>query len=52
DVKYEADGGPSFRDCFEILRTSARPGVDRRSVLRWLFFNLYVGKNDSHAKIL
>jgi serine/threonine-protein kinase HipA len=52
DVKYEADGGPSFRDCFEILKQSSRPGVDQRNALRWLFFNLYVGNNDSHAKNL
>jgi serine/threonine-protein kinase HipA len=52
DVKYEADGGPSFRDCFEILKASSRPGVDQRNALRWLFFNLYVGNNDSHAKNL
>lgn len=52
DVKYEADGGPSFRDCFEILKDSARPAVDQRNLLRWLFFNLYVGNNDSHAKNL
>ena len=52
DVKYEADGGPSFRDCFDILKKSSRPGVDQRNLLRWLFFNLYVGNNDSHAKNL
>ncbi|HJV76204.1 MAG TPA: type II toxin-antitoxin system HipA family toxin [Noviherbaspirillum sp.] len=52
DVKYEADGGPSFKDCFEILGASSQPGVDRRNLLRWLFFNLYIGNNDSHAKNL
>ncbi|WP_066407625.1 type II toxin-antitoxin system HipA family toxin [Bordetella ansorpii] len=53
DVKYEADGGPSFADCFALVkRESVRPGVDQRLLLRWLFFNLYVGNNDSHAKNL
>lgn len=52
DVKYEADGGPTFAECFAILGQSAQPGVDRRNLLRWLFFNLYVGNNDSHAKNL
>ena len=52
DVKYEADGGPSFQECFDIVGKSAQPGVDRRNLLRWLFFNLYVGNNDSHAKNL
>ncbi|MDO8300691.1 type II toxin-antitoxin system HipA family toxin [Lacisediminimonas sp.] len=52
DVKYEHDGGPSFKDCYDLLAMSAQPAVDRRTLLRWLFFNLYVGNNDSHAKNL
>ena len=51
--KYEADGGPSFVDCFNVVRQhSVEPGTDQRQLLRWLFFNLYVGNNDSHAKNL
>lgn len=53
DVKYEMDGGPSFKECFDLLLTySVRPAIDQRNLLRWLFFNLYVGNNDSHAKNL
>ncbi len=52
DVKYEYDGGPTFADCYELLKRSARPAVDRLQLLRWLFFNLFVGNNDSHAKNL
>lgn len=52
DVKYELEGGPGFRDCYELLGMSAAPAVDRRQLLRWLFFNLYVGNHDSHAKNL
>ena len=52
DVKYEHDGGPSFADCYALLATSARPAVDRLQLLRWLFFNLCTGNNDSHAKNL
>jgi serine/threonine-protein kinase HipA len=51
-VKYEHDGGPTFKDCFDIVGLSARPAPDRIALLRWLFFNLYVGNNDSHAKNL
>jgi serine/threonine-protein kinase HipA len=51
-VKYEHDGGPGFRDCYALLGDSAQPAVDRRNLLRWLFFNLYVGNHDSHAKNL
>ncbi|EGF31864.1 putative HipA protein [Oxalobacteraceae bacterium IMCC9480] len=53
DIKYEADGGPTFAQCFALLRThSVLPAIDQRNLLRWLFFNLYVGNNDSHAKNL
>ncbi|CAN7160823.1 type II toxin-antitoxin system HipA family toxin [Massilia sp. LjRoot122] len=52
DVKYEHDGGPGFPECFALLKQSTQPGVDQRHLLRWLFFNLYTGNNDSHAKNL
>jgi len=53
EVKYEIDGGPTFKECFNLLRIySAQPAIDQRNLLRWLFFNLYVGNNDSHAKNL
>ncbi len=52
-VKYEFDGGPSFKDCYELLKkSSVAPANDLLNLLRWLFFNLYVGNNDSHAKNL
>lgn len=51
-VKYEHDGGPGLKDCFELLGRSTDPAPDRRNLLRWLFFNLYTGNNDSHAKNL
>lgn len=52
DVKYEAEGGPTFKDCYDLLEISARPAVDRLQLLRWLFFNLCAGNDDSHAKNL
>lgn len=51
-VKYEYDGGPTFQDCYAVLNSSAQPAVDRLQLLRWLFFNLCAGNNDSHAKNL
>ncbi len=49
--KYESDGGPGFKQCFDLLALhSAQPALDQRNLLRWLFFNLFVGNNDSHAK--
>lgn len=49
--KYEVDGGPSFKTCFDLVRKySVQPAVDQRNLLRWLFFNLCIGNHDSHAK--
>lgn len=51
--KYEREGGPDLATCGELIdRYSTRPAVDRRHFVRWLFFNLYAGNNDSHAKNL
>ncbi len=52
DAKYEADGGPSFKQCYDLLERSVQPAVDRLQLLRWLFFNLCAGNDDSHAKNL
>lgn len=51
--KYQKEGGPSLADCVELIRHhSVQPAVDLRHLVRWIFFNLYVGNNDSHAKNL
>ncbi|MDQ9172022.1 type II toxin-antitoxin system HipA family toxin [Oxalobacteraceae bacterium R-40] len=53
DIKYEHDKGPTFAECYFLLKEkSARQAVDLKNLLRWLFFNLYVGNNDSHTKNL
>ncbi|MET3105236.1 serine/threonine-protein kinase HipA [Oxalobacteraceae bacterium GrIS 2.11] len=52
-VKYENDGGPSFKNCYELVKNkSAVPLTDCHKLVQWLFFNLIVGNNDSHAKNL
>ena len=51
EVKYEVDGGPSFMQCYEQVRSlSINPILDCEKLLNWLFFNLLIGNNDSHAK--
>jgi serine/threonine-protein kinase HipA len=53
DTKYEADGGPTFKECFDLLsQHTVKPAQDQKNLLRWLIFNLAVGNNDSHAKNL
>jgi serine/threonine-protein kinase HipA len=35
-----------------VRQYSSAPAVDLLNLLRWVFFNLYTGNNDSHAKNL
>jgi len=51
DMKYEKEGGPSFKDCFELLRNnSIQPVADVRNLLNWVVFNYLIGNADAHAK--
>jgi serine/threonine-protein kinase HipA len=51
--KYEKEGAPGLAACAELIRRySTQSAVDLRHLVRWVFFNLYVGNNDSHAKNL
>ena len=51
--KYEKEGGPGLAACAALIRRySPQTAVDLRHLVRWVFFNLYVGNHDSHAKNL
>lgn len=53
EKKYEKEGGPALAKCAQLIRAySTQPAVDLRNFVAWIFFNLYVGNNDSHAKNL
>lgn len=53
EKKYEKEGGPGAAQCAQLIRKySSAPAVDLKHFLSWLFFNLYTGNNDSHAKNL
>lgn len=51
-VKYESDGGPNLRRCRELLSQSGVNAADTKRFIQWIFFNLYVGNHESHAKNL
>ena len=51
-IKYEADGGPTLLRCKEILNEMGVVAADKKRFIQWIFFNLFVGNNDSHAKNL
>lgn len=51
--KYQEDGGPSFGECFGMLRdVSSDPATDLEHLLRWQIFNVLAGNSDGHAKNL
>lgn len=51
ETKYASEGGPTFKDCFELLRrVSPRPATDVLKLLDAAIFNLVVGNADAHGK--
>jgi serine/threonine-protein kinase HipA len=51
ETKYASEGGPTFKNCFELLRrVAARPAVDVLKLLDAVIFNLIVGNADAHGK--
>lgn len=51
ETKYASEGGPTFKDCFGLLRRiSSRPALDVLKLLDAAIFNLIVGNADAHGK--
>ncbi|NJL06935.1 MAG: type II toxin-antitoxin system HipA family toxin [Methylacidiphilales bacterium] len=51
ETKYASEGGPTFKDCFALLRSvAARPAVDVLKLLDAVIFNGIVGNADAHGK--
>ena len=51
DQKYEKEGGPGLRQCFQLLRdASIQPVADMQALLRWVIFNYLIGNADAHGK--
>ena len=51
ELKYASEGGPTFKDCFAILRrVASRPAVDVLKLLDAVIFNLIAGNADAHGK--
>lgn len=49
--KYQAEGGPSIKDCFNLLRkVSSIPVVDLGHLLDAVIFNFLIGNHDAHGK--
>jgi serine/threonine-protein kinase HipA len=51
EMKYQAEGGPSLKQSFDLLRrASTRPVVDLRAMLDIVIFNFLIGNHDAHGK--
>jgi len=48
--KYQNEGGPSFKQCFDLLRQTSTPVVDRTRLAQIMIFNYLIGNNDAHGK--
>ncbi len=53
EQKYEVEGGPSIKQCFELIRNfSIQPAMDLENLLKWVIFNYIIGNSDAHGKNL
>jgi serine/threonine-protein kinase HipA len=51
EMKYQKEGGPSFKQSFSLLRNvSSTPVIDLGRLLDAAIFNYLVGNNDAHGK--
>ncbi len=49
--KYEADGGPSFKQCINLLRAGTTvPSLEINKFIRLFLFNTIIGNKDAHGK--
>jgi len=49
--KYQGEGGPSLKQCFDLLReVSTTPVIDLERLLDAVIFNYLIGNNDAHGK--
>jgi serine/threonine-protein kinase HipA len=51
ELKYEQEGGPGLKKCFELVRTICSvPGPDLLRLFDAVVFNVLIGNCDAHAK--
>lgn len=49
--KYQNEGGPSLKQCFNLLReTAAVPAIDLNRLMDIAIFNVLIGNCDAHGK--
>lgn len=48
--KYQSEGGPDLKACFQLLTHSNKPAMDRQRLMDWVIFNVLIHNADAHAK--
>lgn len=50
-MKYQNEGGPSLKQCFDLVRAlSSAPVIDLQQLLQAVVFNFLIGNHDAHGK--
>lgn len=49
-LKYEEQGGPGYRECFQVISRCRNPLADRIALIRLAIFNYLICNADCHAK--
>jgi serine/threonine-protein kinase HipA len=51
EYKYQNEGGPSLKQCFELIRQATRPNAPQvLMMLDYVIFNALIGNHDAHGK--
>lgn len=51
ELKYQQEGGPSLKQCFELVRSvSSAPALDVLRLFDAVVFNFLIGNGDAHGK--
>jgi serine/threonine-protein kinase HipA len=48
--KYQNEGGPTLKDCFDLLRQTTSPVKDRNQMMQMVVVNYLLGNTDAHSK--
>ncbi len=48
--KYQNEGGPGFKECFALLKSTSQPAINRNMLISGLIFNFFISSMDAHAK--
>ena len=51
EMKYQNEGGPTLKQCFDLIRQVTRPNAPQiLRLLDYVIFNTLIGNHDAHAK--